>query len=249
MIKNLIQSLLRSQGYELRSTLRFGQSLWGDVRTLLERRGVEPAVAFDVGAHYGETFSAIRGAFPKACVHCFEPDPDSFGILKRNVEDRGSVALWHFALGSAPGTARFHRNKESMTNSLLPTAAAALDGHYRDLVVTESTIEVPVRTLDDVCAENGITKIDILKTDCQGYDLSVLKGGQKFLSERRAAVVICEMIFDSEYDGQGSYHDLCAFLDSKGYRLAGFYNMDRGADLGCTYCDTVFVAPEIPGRG
>jgi hypothetical protein len=40
-------------------------------------------------------------------------------------------------------------------------------------------------TIDDYCAEHGITFIDHLKIDTEGHDLFVLKGAQRMLRERR----------------------------------------------------------------
>lgn len=39
--------------------------------------------------------------------------------------------------------------------------------------------EVPVRMLDDVLAEEGITQVDFLKVDTEGADELVLRGGRR----------------------------------------------------------------------
>jgi hypothetical protein len=85
--------------------------------------------------------------------------------------------------------------------------------------------------------------IDLLKTDCQGYDLMVLQGAEKMISSHQVGLITCEVIFDQEYDGQGKFHELLGYLDSFGYRLIGFYNMSRTRDNACTYCDVIFERP------
>ena len=139
----------------------------------------------------------------------------------------------------------FHRNSESRTNSLLPTSAESLESDYASLTVTKDVIHVPVETLDAVCAREKIEWIDILKTDCQGYDLMVLQGGEELIAAHRIDLITCEVIFDREYDGQGKFHELLAFLDAHDYRFMGFYNMARNRANECIFCDAIFSSPPV----
>lgn len=246
MFKQLIQSALRPSGYYLRSTKHFGDSYWTDLVNLLNRKPITTPVIFDVGAHHGETLVALRDNFPAAMIHCFEPDPESFSILSTCATNLKNVTLHPIALGAAQGQSEFHRNCESMTNSLLPTSAESLTSDYANLSVTKTVIQVTVETLDRFCARENINWIDALKTDCQGYDLMVLQGGIELISTHRIGLITCEVIFDLEYDGQGKFHELLAFLDAYGYRFLGFYNMARNRKNECTFCDAIFSCP--PGK-
>jgi FkbM family methyltransferase len=243
MIKNLIQSTLRPFGYYLRSSRRFGEDFWQDLSSLVSGLPSQSTVIFDVGAHYGETLSAARQTFPKATIHCFEPDPESFEILKTSAIPLERVHLHPCALGSEPGTAEFNRNRNSLTNSLLPTSAESLKSEHADLTATREIVNVPITTLDAVCEREGIQHLNLLKTDCQGYDLKVLHGAEKMISSHKIDVITCEVIFDDEYDGQGKFHELMGFLDSRGYHFIGFYNMARNTAQECTFCDAVFRIP------
>jgi FkbM family methyltransferase len=243
MLKNLTQALLRSFGYYLRSTRHFGDHYWNDLVTLMARQASENPIIIDVGAHHGETLIACRDAFPKAMIHCFEPDPESQDILAKCAAGLANVKLHPFALGAAPGQAEFHRNSESMTNSLLPTSAESLASEYASFTKTQEVIQVPVETLDSVCQRENIQWIDLLKTDCQGFDLMVLQGAVKMISSHQIGLITCEVIFDQEYDGQGKFHELLRFLDAYGYKLMGFYNMSRTRTNVCTYCDVIFSGP------
>jgi FkbM family methyltransferase len=243
MVRNLIQTLLRPTGYYLRSKHHFGDGYWADLVMLMRRRNSKVPIIFDVGAHHGETLVSARKHFPTASVHCFEPDPESFEILRSRATDSTRIKLHPVALGAVAGRAAFHRNCESMTNSLLPTSSESLASDMAGLTSTQATIEVPVDTLDAVCARENIDWIDLLKTDCQGYDLMVLQGGEKMLSSNRIGLITCEVIFDREYDGQGGFYELLGLLDTHGYRLMGFYNMARNRANECTFCDAMFALP------
>jgi FkbM family methyltransferase len=243
MLKKLIQSTLSSFGYCLRSKKHFGDNYWTDLALLMQRQSSQQQVIMDVGAHHGETLIACRKCFPKAMIHCFEPDPESQDILAKAATGLTNLKLHPVALGAAPGQAEFHRNSGSMTNSLLPTSAECLTGDYFEFVRTQEKIQVPVETLDSVCTRENIQWIDLLKTDCQGFDLMVLQGAEKMISTHQVGLITCEVIFDQEYDGQGKFHELLGYLDSFGYRLIGFYNMSRAHDNACTYCDVIFEKP------
>ena len=243
MLKNLIQFTLRRRGYYFRSTRHFGDNYWSDLVTLMARQASPRPVIFDVGAHHGETLLACRKFLPAATVHCFEPDPESAEILARCASGLANVKLHFVALGEVSGHADFHRNNESMTNSLLPTSAAALESEYANFSKTRELIQVPVETLDSFCLRENIQRLDLLKTDCQGFDLMVLKGGQDMIASHKIGLITCEVIFEHEYDGQGKFHELLGFLDSHDYRFMGFYNMARNFTDEATYCDAIFTRP------
>jgi FkbM family methyltransferase len=243
MLKNFIQATLQRFGYSLRATHHFGDHYWNDLETLMARQPSQNPIIIDVGAHHGETLLACRNAFPTAMIHCFEPDPESQDILAKCAADLAQVKLHPVALGAAPGQAEFHRNSESMTNSLLPTSAASLESEYAGFTKTQEVIQVPVETLDSVCQRENIPWIDLLKTDCQGFDLMVLQGAEKMISSHQVGLITCEVIFDQEYDGQGKFYELLKFLDDRGYQLIGFYNMSRTRGNVCTYCDVIFSKP------
>jgi FkbM family methyltransferase len=240
MLKAIVQSAVGKVGYYLRSSNHFGDLFWPDLSWVLKQQGIHDPMVFDVGAHFGETLRGIHGQFPGATIHCFEPDPNSFKVLGVAATGVPNASLWPLALGSEPGEAEFHCYSESMTNSLLKASEEARQGELADLVGNETTIRVPVATLDAFCKEQGIGAIDLLKTDCQGFDLRVLQGARGMLESGKIRVVSCEMIFDDEYEGQGSHHEIFKLMDECGFRLVGLYNMARNEARECSFCDGIF---------
>src|SRR3989442_13785888 len=77
------------------------------------------------------------------------------------------------ALGEDPGEAELYLvdGIHDWCNSLRPPA---VDEPVR-------TVRVSVRRLDDVLAESGVTKVDFMKLDVEGAELSVLYGAMKLL--------------------------------------------------------------------
>jgi FkbM family methyltransferase len=136
-----------------------------------------PVVVFDVGAFHGTWSAAVLDRASSATVYAFEPVPSSFAQLAANLE--GRVNLNNCALGTTAGTA------EIFAPSAVPELASL---HHRDLsnfsLAADSLGSVPVRTIDDFCAEREITHIDLLKLDTEGYERSVVAGARRLLETR-----------------------------------------------------------------
>ncbi len=127
-----------------------------------------------------------------------------------------------------------------MTNSSPPTATQAAKTEIGVLMATREKIPVNVTTLDEFCAEQQIGRIDLLKTDCQGFDLRVLKGAQRMLSEKRVGLIQCEAIFDPQYAGQGWFHEILGYLTSCDYALCNIYHPARNSQREMTFADALF---------
>jgi FkbM family methyltransferase len=149
--------------------------VWGRVMSSIKRGDC----IVDVGAHVGLYAIAIaRRAGKEGTVYAFEPDPDNFMGLQRNVRLNGVVSQvrsYQQAVGAFTGTTRF----------------AA--GRATESAVDESgphTVEV-VR-LDDLFPES---KVDVLKIDVEGYEAQVLEGASSLLADtkRRPRVLFVEL--------------------------------------------------------
>jgi hypothetical protein len=68
-------------------------------------------------------------------------------------------------------------------NSLRPPA---VDGPIR-------TVRVSVRRLDDVLGESGVSKVDFIKLDVEGAELSVLHGAMKLLEGESRPAILAEV--------------------------------------------------------
>jgi FkbM family methyltransferase len=195
----------------------------------IQRRLVrsERAVIADVGAHVGQTAKSYRTLFPQATIHSFEPFPASFDTLARTLEGDPGAHAHALALGAAPGRGSLNVNRSSATNSLLPSDARAHSYWGRDLLDTNSTIDVRITTLDVFCAEQSIPHLDILKLDVQGSEFEVLTGAAGLLQRQAIDLVYMEMITAPTYVGQHDLHDYLGLARSYGYVLFDFYNAVR----------------------
>lgn len=139
----------------------------------------EDDLCLDVGANIG-WYSLLlwRLSAGRAAILCFEPDPDNFALLQRNLaqNDAAGVQPFQLAAGSEPGTLALHRYGRSNTgrHSLLPLHAG-------------ESVPVEVVTLDDFLDTHGLgdTPVKCLKMDIEGYELPALRGATRTLARTR----------------------------------------------------------------
>lgn len=182
-------------------------------------------VIFDVGAHTGESIVYLRGLFPSARIHSFEPDPASFEALRAHADAR--THCHNLALSDVNGSAAFFRNGISHTNSLYRINMDSEDSIYLTKVRAREQsleperfnqqIDVATCRLDDFCAQHALERIDLLKIDVQGAEARVLAGAGAQLG--KVANVILEVSFYDYYEHQSSFLEVEQFLAPHGLRL------------------------------
>jgi FkbM family methyltransferase len=192
---------------------------------------------FDVGANVGQSIRMFQEVFPNSTIHAFEPSPECFAQLAAN-NWGARIKLHQLALGAKDEEAPFNQYELSVLNSLLPLERVA-DNCFADVPCTSVTT-VKTRTLDAVCDELGVTRIDLLKIDTQGYDMHVLEGASRMLRFNCVSAITIELNFVPMYNGQASPQEILDLLNGYGFKLVDFYEKDRhGNALG--WCTALFI--------
>ncbi len=149
-------------------------------RTLL-RRLIRPGMTVvDVGANIGiytRFFSGLAAVSGR--VHAFEPAPPNYKRLQENADHLANVSLNHAAVGDHSGTIRLFVSDE-----------LNVDHRTFDSGDGRTGIDVPMVSLDDYF--NAGQRVDLIKIDVQGYELSVLRGAKRVLKENREIKVLME---------------------------------------------------------
>ena len=123
-----------------------------------------------------------------------------------------------------------HRDKVG-SSLLKEVEGAAVDGAPR---------QVPVVTIDDVCAEKDLNGPYLIKVDVQGAELQALVGATRTLRETEA--VILEVTLFGTIIGGPQFSDVVVFMKQHGfvaYDFCGF--LYRPFDNGLSQVDMVFV--------
>ena len=121
-------------------------------------------VIVDIGANIGMTTALARRLTDAAAIYCIEPSPKAFACLEAMISANGfdNCHPIRTAVGAERGVAHLEE-----TDTL---ALSALSRTGRGM-------PVDLRTLDDIAAEIGIERLDLLKIDVEGFELDVLRGG------------------------------------------------------------------------
>jgi hypothetical protein len=105
--------------------------------------------------------------------------------------------------------------------------------------ITKETL-VEVKTIDQFCRDEGIERIDILKSDTQGYDLEVFKGAERTIRENRIGLIYFEIIFCDMYKNLPSFSEVYDFLTGRDFLLVSFYQFHYQEQL-ASWTDALFV--------
>jgi FkbM family methyltransferase len=130
-------------------------------------RGDAPRI-LDCGAHIGLSVLYFKRRFPRARITAFEPNPDTFALLVRNVHGNGftDVELVNAAVAEQAGVIGFHIARD-------PCSWHWGDAAVKNLWFSEDswqTIHVPAVSL----AAYLVEPIDYLKLDIEGLETRVL---------------------------------------------------------------------------
>jgi FkbM family methyltransferase len=142
----------------------------------------------DIGAHHGYyTLLASRKVGPQGYVLAVEASPRERERLRTHLRINrcNNVEVESRALGEVEGTAELYlvRGSESGCNSL----------RKPDVNQETEVLKVPIERLDRVLQDRGIERVDFIKLDVEGAELSVLKGAARLLSREPRPVILVEV--------------------------------------------------------
>jgi FkbM family methyltransferase len=208
---------------------------WEDLTSFLKDEKIP--VLFDIGANVGQTALTMRGMFPRAIIHAFEPSPSTFAKLETAVSADRNVVLNNCGIGAQEGTLEFSDNTHSDMSSFLPLGPEGWGE-------VQGKIAVPVVTIDGYCVKNAVSRIDVLKIDTQGFDFEVLKGAERMLSNAQIRLVFMEVTFARLYEGLPRFDAIFGLLADRAYRLVAVYDHHRHNRI-LSWTDVMFASPVI----
>lgn len=171
----------------------------------------------DVGSNIGSY--AIFAAELGANVIALEPAEDTFKLLEENVAlNNYSIQTIRAAAGALEGTARFTTGRDCI-NHFDPNGGA----------------EVPMVTLDSII---GSRTVGGLKIDVEGFEIEVLRGCERALTEQRIRLMQLEWNILSQQAVGTDRQPVADLLAKYGYTL---YRPSSGGALLPTH-DTAFGA-------
>ncbi len=221
----------------------------------------EGDVFFDLGANFGFYSCYVLPLCGRSgAVHAFEANPCLIPHLRRSIElnkKYGSINLNALAVGSDSGVFLPLYGTDSIgSTSLYPHGWLGRD----------TTVKVPVVTIDEYVRQKHISRIDVMKIDIEGAELDAFHGMEETFRVCPPKVIICELMVLPEKNSPAWDHpevqqrDLSAadpyqlteFLRQKGYQLCNISDDGRLSagrvepnDVALNVTNVAFVRPEI----
>jgi len=185
----------------------------------------------DIGASDGSWSLGARRHFRSANFMLFEPLAERQAALNVLGQRHGFHHIAAVA-GSAPGTVAF---------SIDP----ALDGSGVAGPDATATRSVPMDTIDRALAARGLAGPYGIKLDTHGYELPVLEGAAHVLTQTN--LLIIEAYNFTITPGSLRFHELCAWLETKGFRCCDLADpMRRPGDDALWQMDLAFAPVTSP---
>lgn len=189
-------------------------------------------IIFDIGANLGNhtLFWATHLSYEK--IFSFEPFVPNYERLYNNITQNSLKNVFPIceAIGIKKGyttVSEFHENNYG--------------GTTLNSEVSETTGEIKVTDIDSFCRENGISHVDFIKIDTEGFELSVLNGMQNILDNNHPDLWI-EVSTKSFSDVMKRLDRLDYVLfDIEGFNLL-FLNKRRHENIESVKTETVLTA-------
>jgi FkbM family methyltransferase len=151
------------------------------------------AVVIDVGAHAGQFSKLFARLAPHGRVYAFEPSAYARSILAPALAWNGlkNVTIVPTGLSDADGAAVLATpvKKGGDMGFGLASLALAQERPHADQTVA-------LQNLDGFAAANGLTRLDFLKADVEGWEAHVIRGGLATLARFRP-VLFLEVVEES----------------------------------------------------
>jgi FkbM family methyltransferase len=176
-------------------------------------------VILDVGAGRGEdifAFSRETGASGR--VLAIEAHPVSYQVLAQfcRLNRLSNTTPMHVAIMDRPGTVTIDDEDLWEANTVSSTS-------------TGNGASVPATTLDRLCSEQGIARIDFLKMNIEGAEIFALQGMNSMISNVRSICVCCHDFRADRGHGEQYRTRECVwkFLTENGFEVSRRANDSR----------------------
>jgi FkbM family methyltransferase len=172
----------------------------------LSRLVTPESIVFDVGANFGfYTVLIARQLTSGGRVFSFEPCAQTLSRLRTNIKLNDLEAVTTVL----PVALSNQRGYGYMEN---------VDGNSGATALASTGERIALNTLDDVCAEHSLKRVDIIKIDVEGHEMAVLEGASRTIESSRPIMLVEGNEVALRRSGASALA-LAAKLRSWGYRL------------------------------
>ena len=174
---------------------------------------LNPKIIFDIGGNIGITAVYLASIFPDAKIYTFEPLPDNFEILKKNIQKYDNIEALNIGLGSSNGSFKVYLSDDSENFGGV--------SFYPDPIgnKSDSYISCKVRNINEVIKELNIESIDLIKIDTEGAEHDILMALQEKILRNTSWIT-------GELHGNQDF-ELLNYLNNFGFSISMKKNIDN----------------------
>lgn len=196
----------------------------------LKNKGVIFDTILDIGANRGDWTAECRTIFPNAKYHLFEAN--NLEVLTGRYQSTPNVSVYlEVILNDKVEQVEWHQNL-STGDSMFKE----LTHHYANKQPVYRQTQ-RLDTFTDALADH--VKSVLIKIDCQGAEIPILKGGGKILE--KTDFVLLEVPFFGQYNqGVPSFSEHISYMESIGFIVYDILGIQYIKEF-TTQCDFLFV--------
>jgi len=166
-------------------------------------------VVFDIGANIGWYSLNIASFFPNSIVYAFEPIPQTYSLLKRNIDLNAirNIRAYNIGFSNDDKKTFMYYYPEGLGNASLTNLT-----HRKSVKQTACTME----KIDSFIKKHHVS-IDMIKCDVEGAELFVFQGGIHAL-QGNMPIVCTEMLRKWSFKFKYDPNKIIALFSKIGYQ-------------------------------
>ena len=229
-MKKSIKKIIESLGYKIYNKyfMDCGIDLSYDISQFSNLNDIK--IVFDIGANEGYMSDLYHNIFPNSDIHAFEPVSSTFQLLSKKVKNRKRVISHNFGFSNKIHEEKIYLQSDSGFNSVSKKV------NKPDNNMDNKFETIRLDTIDNFCFQNNINKIDFLKSDTEGLDLLVLKGGENLIKKGQIKYILIEVGFNEDNHRNTNFEEVRKYLYNYGYKLRAFHDQHNFGNVPYITC-------------
>lgn len=188
----------------------------------------EDSIVIDIGAQIGCFAVKAAKIAKKGKVYCFEPEPQNFNILKKNVKINKLSNVFYFrkAVTGVQGIVKLfipceHAKKQTGEYSIFK-----FEGRHQN-----KYLKVQSTSLNSILSDNKIERVDLLKLDCEGAERQILYSASKEVLNAFDRIIFEYHLFANV----NQFEECKAHLQENGFKKFEVIRDAKVPELGLAY--------------